>query len=133
VIQAIIPWLEVNPLHKVQFWYVPSQTRWDNHGEVHKYVTSTTGKVAVTPAMHTTLNFCREKSSAQNLDWWDNMFNDPKYHGSNFLHLWGREGKMPWLSSHKGGKWLQAFGSDMQLCACASWAILNYTPIGAYC
>jgi ribonuclease HI len=68
VIQALIPWLEADPLHKVQFWYVPSQVRWDNHGEVHKYVTSTTGKVAVTPATHATLNFCREKSSVQNLD-----------------------------------------------------------------
>jgi hypothetical protein len=95
VIRALIPWLEADPLHKVQFWYVPSQARWDNHGKVHKYVTSTTGKVAVTPATRATLNFCREKSSAQNLDRWDNMFNDPKYHGSNFLHLWGKEGKMP--------------------------------------
>jgi hypothetical protein len=106
VIQALIPWLEADPLHKVQFWYVPSQARWDNHGEVHKYVTSTTGKVAVTPATRATLNFCREKSSAQNLDHWDNMFNNPKYCGSNFLHLWGKEGKMPRPSSHKGGKWL---------------------------
>jgi ribonuclease HI len=68
VIWALIPWLEADPLHKVQFWYVPSQVRWDNHGEVHKYVTRTVGKVTVTPATRTTLNFCREKSSAQNLD-----------------------------------------------------------------
>jgi ribonuclease HI len=95
VIWALIPWLEANPLQKVQFWYVPSQVRWDNHGEVHKYVTNTTGNAAVTLATCATLNFCREKSSAQNLDCWDNMFNDPKYHGSNFLHLWGKEGKMP--------------------------------------
>jgi hypothetical protein len=27
VIQALIPWLEANPLCKVQFWYVPSQAR----------------------------------------------------------------------------------------------------------
>jgi hypothetical protein len=27
VIWALIPWLEVNPLQKVQFWYVPSQVR----------------------------------------------------------------------------------------------------------
>jgi hypothetical protein len=87
VIWALIPWLEANPLCKVQFWYVPSHVRWSNHGEVHKYVTSTTGKVMVTPATHATLNFCREKSSAQNLDRWDNMFNNPKYRGSNFLHL----------------------------------------------
>jgi hypothetical protein len=133
VIRALIPWLEADPLHKVQFWYVPSQARWDNHGEVHKYVTSTTGKVAVTPATCATLNFCREKSSAQNLDCWDNMFNDPKYRGSNFLHLWGKEGKMPQPSSYKGGKWLQAFGSDVRLCARASRAILDHAPIGAYC
>jgi hypothetical protein len=63
-----MPWLEANPLCKVQFWYIPSQVRWDNHGEVHKYVTNTTGKAAVTPATRATLNFCREKSSAQNLD-----------------------------------------------------------------
>jgi hypothetical protein len=60
------------------------------------------------------------------------MFNDPKYHGSNFLHLWGKEGKMPQPSSHKGGKWLQAFSSDVRLCACASQAILNHAPIRAY-
>jgi hypothetical protein len=95
VIWALIPWLEADSLCKVQFWYIPSQVRWDNHGEVHKYVTSTMGKVAVTPATRATLNFCREKSFAQNLDCWDNMFNDPKYRGSNFLHLWGKEGKMP--------------------------------------
>jgi hypothetical protein len=56
VIRALIPWLEADPLHKVQFWYIPSQARWDSHGKVHKYVTSTTGKVAVTPATHATLN-----------------------------------------------------------------------------
>jgi hypothetical protein len=95
VIRALIPWLEADLLRKVQFWYVPSQARWDNHGEVHKYVTSTTGKVMVTPATHATLNFCRERSSAQNLDRWDNMFNNHKYRGSDFLHLWGKEGKMP--------------------------------------
>jgi ribonuclease HI len=132
VIWALIPWLEADPLRKVQFWYVPSQARWDNHGEVHKYITSTTGKVAVTPATRATLNFCREKSSVQNLDHWDNMFNDPKYCGSNFLHLWGKEGKMPQPSSHKGGKWLQAFGSDVRLCARVSRAILNHAPIGDY-
>jgi hypothetical protein len=132
VIWALIPWLEADPLCKVQFWYVPSQARWDNHGEVHKYVTSTTGKVAVTPATCATLNFCREKSSAQNLDHWDNMFNDPKYRSSNFLHLWGKEGKMPRPSSYKGGKWLQAFSLDVRLCARASRAILNHTPIGDY-
>jgi hypothetical protein len=27
VIWALIPWLEANPLHQVQFWYVPSQLR----------------------------------------------------------------------------------------------------------
>jgi ribonuclease HI len=115
VIRALVPWLEADPLRKVQFWYVPSQARWDNHGEVHKYVTSTTGKVTVTPATCATLNFCREKSSAQNLDHWDNMFNDPKYHGSNFLHLWGKEGKMPRPSSHKG-----ASGSrcSVRMCGC---------------
>jgi hypothetical protein len=68
VIRALIPWLEANPLGKVQFWYIPSQARWDNHGEMHKYVTNITGKVAVAPATHTTLNFCRERSFAQNLD-----------------------------------------------------------------
>jgi hypothetical protein len=104
VIQALIPWLEADPLRKVQFWYISSQVRWDNHGKVHKYVTSTMEKVIVTPAMRATLNFCREKSSVQNLDHWDNMFNDPKYRGSNFLHLWEKEGKMPWPSSHKGGR-----------------------------
>jgi hypothetical protein len=133
VIQALIPRLEADPLCKVQFWYVPSQARWDNHGKVHKYVTSTTGKVAVALATCATLNFCREKFSAQNLDRWDNMFNDPKYCGSSFLHLWGKEGKMPRPSSHKGGKWLQVFGSDVRLCAHASRAILNHAPIGAYC
>jgi hypothetical protein len=132
VIRALIPWLEADPLCKIQFWYIPSQARWDNHGKVHKYVTSTMGKVVVTPATRATLNFCREKFSVQNLDRWDNMFNDPKYRGSNFLHLWGKEGKMPRPSSHKGGKWLQAFGSDIRLCARASRAILNHAPIGAY-
>jgi ribonuclease HI len=133
VIWTLIPWLEADLLHRVQFWYVPSQVRWNNHGKVHKYVTSTTGKVAVTPATHATLNFCREKSSVQNLDHWDNMFNNPKYRSSNFLHLWEKEGKVPRPSSHKGGKWLQAFGSDVRLCARASWTILNHTPIGEYC
>jgi hypothetical protein len=132
VIRALIPWLEADSLRKVQFWYVPSQARWDNHGKVHKYVTSTTGKVTVTPATRATLNFCREKFSAQNLDRWDNMFNDPKYCSSNFLHLWGKEGKLPRPSSHKGGKWLQVFSSDVWLCARASWAILNHAPMGAY-
>jgi hypothetical protein len=60
------------------------------------------------------------------------MFINPKYCGSNFLHLWGKEGKMPWPSSHKGGKWLQAFSSDVRLCAHVSRAILNHAPIGAY-
>jgi hypothetical protein len=91
------------------------------------------GKVAVTPATHATLNFCRKKSSAQNLDQWDNMFNNPKYCGSNFLHLLGKEGRWPRPSSHKGGKWLPAFSLDVQLCACISWVILNHTLIGAYC
>jgi hypothetical protein len=132
VIRALISWLEANPLRRVQFWYVPSQARWDLHGEVHKYVTNTTGKVVVMPATRTTLNFYREKSSVQNLNWWDNMFNDPKYCGSNFLYLWGKEGKWPQPSSHKGGKWLQAFSSDVRLCAHTSRAILNHAPIGAY-
>jgi hypothetical protein len=61
------------------------------------------------------------------------MFNNPKYCGFNFLHLWGKEGKMPQPSSHKGGKWLQTFGLDVQLCAHASQAILNHAPIGVYC
>jgi hypothetical protein len=113
VIWALIPWLEANPLCKVQFWYIPSQARWDNHSEVHKYATSMMGQVVVTPATHATLNFCRERSSAQNLARWDNMFNTLKYCGSNFLHLLGKEGRWPRPSSHKGGKWLQAFGPDV--------------------
>jgi hypothetical protein len=133
VIGVLKPWLEADPLCKVKFWYVLSFQQWDLYGEVHKYMTDARKRTTVVPSMRATLNFCREYSTAQNLNCWDSQFNNRNYKGHSFYNLFSKKLEK-WLrpSYLKGGKWLEAFGLDVWLCARASRAILNYAPTGKY-
>jgi len=52
--------------------------------------------------------------------------------GKNFLELLDNNLNPIELLTIKGGPWLQQFGHSNSLCARATRAIVNHTPIGEY-
>ena len=60
------------------------------------------------------------------------MFQALDLKGKNFLELLNNNLNSLEPSTIKGGPWLQHFGYSNSLCARATRAIVNYTPIGEY-
>ena len=52
--------------------------------------------------------------------------------GKQFLDLLDNHYNIIEPSYVKGGSWLKVFSHSNSLCACAIYAITNYTPIGKY-
>jgi hypothetical protein len=104
IISVLKLWLEADFLHKVKFWYVLLNKRWDLYGKVHMYVKDSCRRTTVALFTYTTLNYCREQFTAKNLDYWDNLFNDLKYYGLNFYIMFTKSGKWARLTYLKGRK-----------------------------
>ena len=116
--------------HSIDFWEYSSKTQWPLHFLVHEDATNT----QITTSQHPSTSFdalC-SKSTTSCLDTWRTSFSHPLYQGRHFLSLKGGNHKPLQPSYTKGGSWLPFIGKSVKLCARATWAILNYTPIGGF-
>jgi len=77
-------------------------------------------------------DFCRKSECNLILSQWRMLFQVADSKGRFFLNLLDNNLNPIGPSNTKGGPWLQYFGHSNMLCAQASWAITNHTPIGEY-
>ncbi|KAF9471849.1 hypothetical protein BDN70DRAFT_901010 [Pholiota conissans] len=85
VCRTLAPWLEESPDHKIEFIQVFSQIQWDFHQAAHDFCRD------LPPIQgrnfETSLDSLRKDATDHAWDSWIDMFQDPKYRGSNFLML----------------------------------------------
>ena len=72
------------------------------------------------------------KSAASCLNAWRTSFSCSLYQGYHFFSLKDGNCKPLQPSYTKGSSWLPFISKSVTLCARATWAILNHTPIGEF-
>ena len=77
-------------------------------------------------------DFCKKLNSDDIINQWKMTFQVSERKGKQFLDLLDDDLNTTEPSYTKGGLWLQMFGHSNSLCARATRAITNHTPIGEY-
>jgi len=80
----------------------------------------------------TSWEFCKKSDSDELIKLWKMTFQASEGKGKNFLELLDDDLNVVEPSYTKGGPWLQLVGHSNLLCAQATRAITNHTPIGEY-
>ena len=77
-------------------------------------------------------DFSKKNKSDDTIKAWKMMFQASDLKGNHFLDLLDIDNKIIKLTYAKGGSWLKLIGHLNLLCAHATRAITNHTPIGEY-
>ena len=119
-----------NDSNSIEFWECPSKLKWKLHHEVDKDSKS----FVVMPSFpsKTSWEFCKKSDSDNLIKLWKMTFQASDGKGKNFLELLDDDLNIIEPSYTKGGPWLQLIGHSNSLCARATRAITNHTPIGEY-
>jgi len=119
-----------NPNNTIEFWECPSHLKWRFHRDVDKDSKS----FYPTPSYpcKTSWDFCKKTDSDNIIKQWKMTFQASDSKGNHFLDLLDDDLNPIEPSYIKGGPWLQSFGHSNSLCARATRAITNHTPIGEY-
>ena len=119
-----------NISNTIEFWECPSQSDWF----LHKAINRETKKFQPTTSFLWKLswNFSKERECDNLINRWKMTFQASDNKGHNFLELLDNENNLLKLIYSKDGTWLKYFGYSNLLCARATRAIINYTPISKY-
>ena len=119
-----------NNSNSIEFWECPNKLRWRFHHDVDKDSKS----FLVTPSYPTKLSwdFCKKSDCDELNKLWKMTFQASDGKGNHFLDLLDNDLNVIEPSYARGGPWLQAFGHSNSLCARATRAITNHTPIREY-
>jgi len=114
----------------IEFWECSSCLKWHLHNEVDKE----TKTFNLIPLFLCKISWDFSKKSKSNaiLKVWKMTFQASNLKGNQFLDLLDDDNNIIELSYVKGGLWLKTFGHSNSLCARATRAITNHTPIGEY-
>ena len=115
----------------IEFWKYPSCLKWNLHHSANK--DSKVFKPVPVLLSKISWDFCKKINSNNYINLWKMTFQASDGKGNQFLDLMNDNLETIELSYIKGGPWLQAFGYSNSLCARATRAITNHTPIGKYC
>ena len=77
-------------------------------------------------------DFCKKVDSNDSINQWKMTFQASDGKGNHFLDLLDDNLNPIKPSYIKGSPWLQFFSHSNSICACATRAITNHTPIGEY-
>jgi len=77
-------------------------------------------------------DFSRKTECENIINNWKMTFQASDLKGRQFLNLLDKDFNVIELCYAKRGPWLKLFGRSNSLCACATRAITNHTPIGEY-
>ena len=119
-----------NESNSIEFWECPSKLKWRFHHDVDK----DSKLLSVTPSYPSKISwdFCKKTDCDESTNLWKMTFQVSDRKGHHFLDLLDDELNDIKPSYVKGGLWLQSFGHSNLLCAHATRAITNHTPIGEY-
>ena len=114
----------------IEFWDCPSKQQWALHQTVNKE-TKNMVSIPLFP-YKSSWDFYKKSECDSILSQWKMTFQVSDSKGRNFLNLLNDDLYLIKLSCAKSGPWLSHFGHSNSLCAWASRAITNYTPIEEY-
>jgi len=119
-----------NRNNSIEFWECPSRLKWRLHHDIDKDSKS----FHLTPSYPCKISwdFCKKTDSDDIINQWKMTFQASDGKGKHFLDLLDDDFNPIEPSYTKGGLWLQVFGYSNSLCAHATRAITNHTPIGEY-
>ena len=78
-------------------------------------------------------DYSKKEEYNNTINEWHLTFKLSNLNRRNFLQLLNNNLSEIEPACTKGGPWLKHFGFSNSLCAQATWAITNHTPIGEYC
>ena len=116
--------------NSIEFWECPSHLKWKLHKDIDK--DSKSFNPATSFPCKTSWDYCRKLDCDDIIKQWKMTFQASDGKGKQFLDLLDDDFNTIKLAYTKGGPWLQVFGHSNLLCACATRAITNHTPIGEY-
>ena len=116
--------------NSIEFWECPSYLKWVLHDKVNKEIKS----FNLIPLFlcKNSWNFSKKNKSDDIIKYWKMTFQASELKENHFLDLLDSNNKIIELTYIKGGLWLKLIGHLNLLCACATRAITNHTPIGKY-
>jgi len=116
--------------NSIEFWKCLSRLKWRFHKDIDKDSKS----FNLTPSYpcKTSWDYCKKLDSDDIIKQWKMTFQTSDGKGKHFLDLLDNNFDTIEPTYTKGGPWLQAFGHSNSLCAWATRAITNHTPIGEF-
>ena len=116
--------------NSIEFWECPIRLNWHLHKAVN-LETKASDPMPVYP-YKTSWDYSKKTKCDDILNNWKITFQASDGNGNQFLNLLNDNFNIIEPFYTKGGLWLQLFGHSNSLCAHASRAITNHTPIGEY-
>ena len=116
--------------NSIEFWECPSHLKWRFHHDVNK----DSKLFSLTPSFPCKISwdYCKKINSDDIINQWKMTFQTLDRKGRHFLDLVDNNYNIIEPAYTKEGPWLQVFSHSNSLCACATRAITNHTPIGEY-
>ena len=114
----------------IEFWDCPSKQHWT----LHQLVNKETKNMVSIPSFpcKQSWDFCKKSKCKSIISQWKMIFQASDSRGRNFLDLLSNDLIPIEPSCSKDSPWLSQFGYSNLLCAQASRAITNHSPIGEY-
>ena len=114
----------------IEFWECPSKSKWN----LHKRVNIETKSFNLTPLLpyKNSWDFSKKSECDNIINKWKMTFQASDLKGRNFLELVNSDNNILEPTYSKGGTWLQYVSHSNMLCARATRAITNHTPISEY-
>jgi len=130
ILSELRHFFNTNQDNSIEFWECPSRLKWRFHQDIDKDSKSFNS----TPSFPCKISwdYCKKIDSDDIINQWKMMFQASDEKGKQFLDLVDNNLNIIEPVYTKGRSWLQAFGHSNSLCACATRAITNHTPIGEY-
>jgi len=119
-----------NESNFIEFWECPSKLKWRFHCDADK--DSKSFLVTLSYPSKVSWDYCKKSDCDEMNKLWKMTFQASDRKGNHFLDL--LDDNLNAIEPHqvKGGLWLQLFSHSNSLCARATRAITNHTPIGEY-
>jgi len=130
ILSELWHFFEANQENSIEFWECPSHLKWRFHNDAGKDSKS----FNPTPSLPCKISwdYCKKTDSDDIINQWKMTFQASDGKGKHFLDLVDDNLNSIEPAYTKGGPWLQVFSHSNSLCAHATRAITNHTPIGEY-
>jgi len=130
VLKELQMFFSLHQKNSIKFWECPSCCNWS----LHKAVNTKSKSFHPTPLFPSKLSwdFSKKQECDDLVNRWKMTFQASDSKGKHFLDLVDGDENTLEPSYIKGSSWLKYFGHSNTLCARASRAITNHTPIGEY-